>query len=569
MPQQTPTPPPTFNPNYNWQTNVGSINSGNLAPQNDIQYATPQMTPISGAPLPSTDLPAMTATAPEQKANDLTSQLEDLNNQLTGRSAYQTQQEAAQGLPALQATQKDLTARASALSNEALQIPLQLQQQATGRGITAAGLAPIQTAALRNNAIQSLSVNSLLQASQGNITYAQSLADKAVAQKYDPIQEQITAATKNLQLVLNSPEYSLADKNRAQQQLNIQNQKQQQLDQAKQNAQAINNIALDAAKNGADSATLQKISSAANPNDALQIAAAGGFIKTPVTPQALPASIQEYEYAKKNGYTGTFSQYQNEDANRKAVVAKAGASTSYSGSGAPGTLSTVGQAWLDAVKNGNATMTNVPNDYKNEVALGLARTDTASYSPLAASRFAVASNRIVSNFTNLPQYQLTANGLPYLQRIDAAIKTPGSVSDQDLLDSLTKLNTAGNAITDAQVNLITKGRSFSDAMSVYANRLSTGGVLSDTQRTQIQQIAKAVYANYAKGYQPVYDQVTKQLQDAGIPAAFWTIPDLNNLSQQGGYGDISGGSPTSAMTTPTAGGTIVTAPDGQQIQIID
>lgn len=34
--------------------------------------------------------------------------------------------------------------------------------------------------------------------------------------------------------------------------------------------------------------------------------------------KALPAAAQEYEYAKKNGYSGSFSQYQNEDANRKA-----------------------------------------------------------------------------------------------------------------------------------------------------------------------------------------------------------------------------------------------------------
>ncbi len=34
------------------------------------------------------------------------------------------------------------------------------------------------------------------------------------------------------------------------------------------------------------------------------------------------ASIQEYEYAKANGYTGTYNQYQNEDANRKAIAQK-------------------------------------------------------------------------------------------------------------------------------------------------------------------------------------------------------------------------------------------------------
>lgn len=34
--------------------------------------------------------------------------------------------------------------------------------------------------------------------------------------------------------------------------------------------------------------------------------------------KALPAAAQEYEYAKSQGYKGSFTQYQNEDANRKA-----------------------------------------------------------------------------------------------------------------------------------------------------------------------------------------------------------------------------------------------------------
>lgn len=41
----------------------------------------------------------------------------------------------------------------------------------------------------------------------------------------------------------------------------------------------------------------------------------------------LPTSVEEYNFAKSQGYTGTFSQYQTEDANRKASVAKAGATS--------------------------------------------------------------------------------------------------------------------------------------------------------------------------------------------------------------------------------------------------
>lgn len=44
----------------------------------------------------------------------------------------------------------------------------------------------------------------------------------------------------------------------------------------------------------------------------------------PQRPADQPASVQEYEYAKSQGYTGTFQQYQNEDANRKAVASGTG-----------------------------------------------------------------------------------------------------------------------------------------------------------------------------------------------------------------------------------------------------
>lgn len=189
-------------------------------------------------------------------------------------------------------------------------------------------------------------------------------------------------------------------------------------------------------------------------------------------------------------------------------------------------------AYGQNIKAGNATLQNVPSSERGAVSRWLQQQPTATYSPTASSKFTMAANRIESNYLKLPQYQLTANGVPYLQRIDAAIKTPGSVSDQDLLDSLTKLNTGGNAVTEAQINTILKGRSFADTMSVFANKLKNGGVLSDNQRQQVQQIANAIYANYKKGYQPVYNQVTSQLKAAGIPEAFWSIPDLNNLNAQ-------------------------------------
>lgn len=232
---------------------------------------------------------------------------------------------------------------------------------------------------------------------------------------------------------------------------------------------------------------------------------------------------------------------------QKQAVEQAGAMAGARAQGSQGTLNTddpINQSWMKAVLSGNATMQQVPAARRDSVSMGLSDAPKAAYSPLASSRLTMAANRIVGNYIKLPQYELTANGLPYLERIDAALKTPGSVSDQDLLDSLTKLNTAGNAVTDAQVKIITDGKSYSDWANTIKNKFVNGGVLSENQRAQIKQIANNIYDNYKKGYQPVYEQATKQLNDAGIPEAFWTIPDLNKLNgQQSG---AQGGQPAPA-----------------------
>lgn len=203
-------------------------------------------------------------------------------------------------------------------------------------------------------------------------------------------------------------------------------------------------------------------------------------------------------------------------------------------------------SWVKQVQQGIA-ITAVPSGIRSKVVVALNDSPTTTYSPLAASRFTNAATKIATNFIQLPQYQLTANGLPYLQRIEAAEQNPGSIADSDLLDSITKLNTAGNAISDAQVKLVTDGQSISDWANVLKNKLGNGGVLSNNQRTQIESLAKSIYANYAKGYQPVYDQVTSQLKAAGIPEPFWSIPDLNDLAIKGGL--TPGGSDTSTPST--------------------
>lgn len=259
-------------------TGTTPINSSSLSSSSPINYSTPNLTAVpSVSGLNDYSTPALTATPLEGQANDLSARIEGLNNDLVGKSAYQTQQDTAAGVDMLNQQQTDLSTQLSQLKNEALAIPQQLQLSSTGRGITAGGLAPLQTASLRTNAIAALGISSLLDATKGLLASAQAKADKAVAAKYDPIQEQITAATNNLNLILKSPEYSLEEKNRAQQQLDIQNQKQAALDKQKQDAKDVLSAAQTAAANGADASTLQKMQAAPDGATALQIAVNAGY----------------------------------------------------------------------------------------------------------------------------------------------------------------------------------------------------------------------------------------------------------------------------------------------------
>lgn len=66
-----------------------------------------------------------------------------------------------------------VSARLAGYSAEADAIPIRSQQDATGRGITAAGLAPIQSAQLRDNALRSLPLQAEAIAAQAEVEAAQ------------------------------------------------------------------------------------------------------------------------------------------------------------------------------------------------------------------------------------------------------------------------------------------------------------------------------------------------------------------------------------------------------------
>jgi len=317
-----------YTPEGVWSPDANIVlSAGNLSPSADIPIAQPKNVPVPSVNALDATIPTFEMTQPEKDASSLSERLRKINESLIGESAFRAEEEEKAGIPALLKTQTDLSGRLKALQNEALQIPLQLQQESAGRGVTAGGLRPIETAALRNNAIQSLSISSLLEASKGNITLANDLVDRAVAAKYDPLKEELVAKTANLKLIIESPEFSIAEKNRAQAQLAAQNKRDAEIKKQEATEKEIYGIATTAAKYGADAETLRKIQASTDPIEALSVASS--FLRDPKAKYELESmrlenilkSEQIETERKKRGLLGqpTLAEAQKAKAAKDAV----------------------------------------------------------------------------------------------------------------------------------------------------------------------------------------------------------------------------------------------------------
>lgn len=186
----------------------------------------PAIEPVTTNPPPPPDVsgivtPTPTTTTPEPVSpfTDQVSKLFDEvtagNSALAGQTSYRNQQNEAQGVNQLSDTITGLNSQLTGLINESKAIPLQIQQQAQGQGVTAGGMAPIQTAALRNNAIQSLSVSSQIDALGGQLANAMKKVDRALAIKYGDLEEANRIKMQNLELLLKDPRLTIEEKKRA------------------------------------------------------------------------------------------------------------------------------------------------------------------------------------------------------------------------------------------------------------------------------------------------------------------------------------------------------------------
>lgn len=198
----------------------------------------------------------------------------DTATKLAQEETFRIQQEQELGLNARKATVRDLTSQFNSLNVEADAIPLQIQEEFTGRGATSGGVESIQTSRLRNNTIRRLGVSAALNAANGNLATAMDQVETAVRAKFAPLRAQLEA--KKAQLAALEPTLDREEKRRAAVKQAKYAERERLLDKQEADRKGVYEVMLQAAAAGADAVTIRKIQDAKTPGEA--VAAAGSVL---------------------------------------------------------------------------------------------------------------------------------------------------------------------------------------------------------------------------------------------------------------------------------------------------
>ncbi len=240
----------------------------------------------SAAPLPEPEK--------ERQRRSLIEEARKLMGSLGGQAAARTEAEKQFGIEDKRKQLQNIQNRLKMLQTEAQQIPLQLQEDVTGRGVTKGGLAPIQASALRKNAIAQLGANAAFQAAAGNLQLAQDFIDRAVAAEFDPIKEKLDIVLKNLDLVSQLPDLTPEEKKQVEDRKAQVEAEKKATEERQAEKQKIRELTINAIAQGADEATQAALERANTLEEAMRIVANAGL---------LPEDIQRETVRLDNGNT--------------------------------------------------------------------------------------------------------------------------------------------------------------------------------------------------------------------------------------------------------------------------
>ena len=293
---------------------TGTITAESLAPGTNLPYVNPNQ------PTPSfPTVPTPTVYEPTPKETDISKLIGELTatTGLAGEKlTYQQQQEQAAGLEAMKKSEADYTYQYKQLEAEFknLQIKSQkaterLQLEATGRGITVGGLAPITAAEQRKIALQSLDVSSkantvaaLLLGQQGLISAANDRIKKAVDDKFAVREADRKAKLENLELLSKDPTLTAEQKARADAQTAAIKKQTEADEKKKTDSTKIMEWAVELAKNPVIAQQLMKMAQEEDPN--LETAFALYSANAPKAEVWSEPYLLGGDYVQKNTKTG-------------------------------------------------------------------------------------------------------------------------------------------------------------------------------------------------------------------------------------------------------------------------
>jgi len=193
----------------------------------------------------------------------------------------------------------------------------------------------------------------------------------------------------------------------------------------------------------------------------------------------IPASAQEYEYAKANGYTGSYNDYQNEDANRKAV-----ASGSSTGGLTPSQI--------------NSTVNSIASALDNEP--------------------------VVKEYNVIKNYVKPFNDY-----------SKDSVGDQARIYAFAKVMDPNSAVKEGEYKTTEKyTQALLKAAGLKLGRVfSTGNILTEDARNRMYNVLNAKLKVNESAYKNVASEYQRQINDAysGLPRQITNYSGSTNISQ--------------------------------------
>lgn len=235
-------------------------------------------------------------TQAETQQGDLQQQVLQSIQKLGGQQARQAELEEEAGLGIQRTELQSVISQLQGLQKEALAIPLQIQQEFAGRGVTRGGVAPIQTSRLRENAIKSLGLAAIGQTLQGNISLAQASIQNALDVEFEP--ERTRLQTLQQLYLFNKDALERADKRRSDQLAIFMNERDRILEIQRIDRNNAYDVGLIAQQNGAPADLVQQAFKSGTGEQAAVIL--GQFMQSPQAKQALRNALLDSQLKKIN-----------------------------------------------------------------------------------------------------------------------------------------------------------------------------------------------------------------------------------------------------------------------------